>query len=407
MDAPTPAAAAAPGMAPPPLTAREISLVRAGLAVVEPHAADLTVYFYTILFARYPQVRELFPDNMDGQRDRLLRGLLRIVDLVDDPENLVRFCTLLGRDHRKFGALEGHYPAVGECLLDSLARYAGAAWTAEVEAAWSRAYTTAARVMMLAAADDTRLRPATWAAQIVRHEHHGHGIAEITVRTDVPYAYEAGQYVSMQTPWQRRAWRQYSPANAPRADSSLTFHIRAVPGGRVSNALVHRAAVGDIVTLGPPQGDMTLAAAGDRDLVCVAGGTGLAPIRALLEQAALSDMRRYVDLFVGARTAEELYGLDDMLRMAQRHYWLSVRAAVSHQHIAGREGTLPQVLREFGPWGQHEAFLCGPPGMVTAAARILRNDGVPEARIHHDPLTDPVLTAPLAPSRHQPESEYL
>ncbi|GAA1523106.1 FAD-binding oxidoreductase [Streptomyces albidochromogenes] len=394
-------------MAPTPLTDHEIALVRAGLAVVEPYAADLTVYFYTILFARYPQVRELFPDDMDVQRDRLLRGLLRIVDLVDDPENLVRFCTLLGRDHRKFGALEAHYPAVGECLLASLARYAGAAWTPDVEAAWTRAYTTAARVMMLAAADDTRLRPATWAAQIVRHEHRGHGIAEITVRTETPYPYQAGQYVSMQTPWQRKAWRQYSPANAPRADSTLTFHIRAVPGGRVSNALVHRAAPGDIVTLGPPQGDMTLAAAGDRDLVCVAGGTGLAPIRALLEQAALGDMRRYVDLFVGARTAEELYGLDDMLRMAQRQHWLSVRAAVSHQHIAGREGTLPQVLREFGPWGQHEAFLCGPPGMVTAAARILRNEGVPAARIHHDPLSDPVLTTPLAPSRHEPESEYL
>ncbi|MBT2400664.1 globin domain-containing protein [Streptomyces sp. ISL-100] len=394
-------------MALTPLTDREISLVRAGLAIVEPHAADLTVYFYTILFARYPQVRGLFPDNMDGQRDRLLRGLLRIVDLVDDPDNLVRFCTLLGRDHRKFGALEAHYPAVGECLLAALARYADTAWTAEVEAAWTRAYTTAAQVMIAAAADDARSHPATWAAQIVRHEHRGHGIAEITVQPELPYPYLAGQYVSMLTPWQRKAWRHYSPANAPRHDATLTFHIRAVPGGRVSSALVHRAAVGDVVTLGPPQGDMTLAAAEDRDLVCVAGGTGLAPIRALLEEAAHSDMRRYVDLFVGARTAEELYGLDDMLRMAQRQHWLTVRAAVSHQHIPGRQGTLPQVLREFGPWSQHEAFLCGPPGMVEAAARILRQDGVPMARIHHDPLSDPVLNTSLVPARTEPESEYL
>ncbi|GHH43319.1 globin domain-containing protein [Streptomyces candidus] len=390
-----------------PLTDREISLIRTSLAVVAPQAPEMTVYFYTVLFARYPGVRALFPDNMDVQRDRLLRGLLRIIDLVDDVDNLVRFCSRLGQDHRKFGALEAHYPAVGECLLASLARYAGTAWNAEVAAAWTHAYTVAAQVMTAAAADDTRLRPATWEAQIVRHEHRGDGIAEITVRPDLPYPYVAGQYVSMETPWYPRTWRHYSPAHAPRADHSLTFHVRAVHRGQVSHALVHRAAPGHRVRLGPPQGDMTLAAAGDRDLLLVAGGTGLAPVRALLEEAAASGMRRYADLFVGARTARELYGLHDMLRLAQRHHWLSVRAAVSHEDIPGQQGTLPQVLREFGPWNQHEAFLCGPPGMVTAAVQVLLRQGTPEARIHHDPLDTPVLTAPLTPPRPAQEIDQL
>ncbi|MER6117664.1 globin domain-containing protein [Streptomyces sp. NPDC001743] len=382
-----------------PLTDREISLVRTSLAVVAPQATEMTVYFYAILFARHPEVRGLFPDNMDVQRDRLLRGLLRIIDLVDDVDNLVQFCSRLGRDHRKFGALEAHYPAVGDCLLASLARYAGTAWNAETAAAWSRAYTVAAQVMTAAAEDDTRLRPAAWEAQIVRHEYRGSGIAEITVQPDLPYAYTAGQYVSMETPWYPRTWRHYSPAHPPRTDNTLTFHVRAVHGGQVSNALVHHAAPGHRVRLGPPQGEMTLAAAGDRDLLLVAGGTGLAPIRALIEEAAALDMRRYVELFVGARTAQELYGLDDMLRLAQRHYWLTVRAAVSHEHIPGQQGTLPQVLREFGPWYRHEAFLCGPPDMVTTAVRTLLQQGTPQARIHHDPLDTPVLTAPLTPPR--------
>ncbi|MEV2248255.1 globin domain-containing protein [Streptomyces sp. NPDC049970] len=378
-----------------PLTDREISLVRTSLAVVAPQAGEMTVYFYAILFARYPEVRGLFPDNMDVQRDRLLRGLLRIIDLVDDVDNLVRFCSRLGRDHRKFGALEAHYPAVGECLVSSLARYAGTAWNDEVAAAWTRAYTAAAGAMIAAAEDDARLRPASWDAQIIRHEHRGHGIAEVTVRTDRPYPYVAGQYVSMETPWYPRTWRYFSPSHLPRTDHTLTFHVRAVHQGQVSTALVHHAAPGHKVRLGPPQGEMTLAAAGDRDLLLVAGGTGLAPIRALIEDAAASGMRRYVDLFVGARTAEELYGLDDMLRLAQRHHWLSVRAAVSHENIPGRQGTLPQVLREFAPWDRHEAFLCGPPDMVTTAVRTLLHQGTPRAHIHHDPLDTPVLTAPL------------
>lgn len=200
---------AASALAPQPLTGREISLVRAGLSLVESQAAELTVYFYAILFTRYPQVRGLFPDNMDVQRDRLLRGLLRIVELADDPDNLIRFCTRLGRDHRKFGAIEAHYPAVGECLLAALARYAGSAWTAEMAAAWTRAYATASRVMILVADDDARVRPATWAARIVRHGDSGHGIAEITVQPDLPYPYAAGQYVTMETPWRPLAWRHY------------------------------------------------------------------------------------------------------------------------------------------------------------------------------------------------------
>lgn len=110
--------------APDVLTPGDIALIRASAAAIEPMAGEVTVYFYAILFARYPEVRELFPANMDVQRDRLLRGLLRIVELVDDPDNLVYFCTRLGRDHRKFGALSAHYPAVGTCLIEALGRFA-------------------------------------------------------------------------------------------------------------------------------------------------------------------------------------------------------------------------------------------------------------------------------------------
>ncbi|MEU3844041.1 globin domain-containing protein [Streptomyces sp. NPDC028635] len=395
--------------APAPVSAEDIALVRASLAVVGPHVAELAVYFYAILFARHPQVRDLFPATLDVQRDRLLRALLRIVDLVDDPDNLVAFCSRLGRDHRKFGTQEAHYPAVGECLLEALSRYAGPAWTPDLAAAWQRAYSAAADVMIRAAEDDAHRRPAVWGAHIVRHVHRGNGIAEITVRPQAPYPFVAGQYVSVETPWAPRLWRHYSPAHAPRDDSELTFHVRAVHGGVVSNALVHHARPGDPVRLGPPEGDMVLRPAAGRDLLFVAGGTGLAPIRALIEQAAREGIgdTTEVSLFIGARTADELYGLDDMLRMSQRHHWLRVRAAVSHQRIAGLEGTLPQVLAEFGPWYRHEAYLCGPPQMLGEAVQALQRHGVPPHLMHYDPWDVPVLTAPLRPLRPTEETDQL
>ena len=374
------------------LTSRDIALIRASLAVVEPVAADLAAYFYSLLFTRYPQVRDMFPPGMDVQRGRLLRALLHIVDLVDDMEGLQRFCAHLGRDHRKFGTENAHYDAVGECLLAALARFAGDDWSPEAERAWTLAYTAVAQVMMEAAAQDAKVRPAVWGARIVHRQDFSHGIAAITVLPDQPYHYAAGQYVSMETPWWPREWRYFSPANAPRPDGSITFHIRALPTGWVSNALVRRAVLGDVVRLGPPLGDMVLDPESCRDILCVAGGTGLAPIRALVEESARSGNRRRMEVFVGARTSDELYGLDDMLRFAQRNHWLNVRAAVSDEDILGLSGSLPQVLAEFGPWYRHDAYLSGPAPMVTAAADILTRTGVPRSQIRHDPLDVPVLS---------------
>ncbi|WP_308379972.1 globin domain-containing protein [Streptomyces sp. ISL-43] len=377
-----------------PLSAREIGLIRASVAVVEPLAAEMTVYFYAILFTRYPEVRPMFPPGMDSQRGRLLRALLRIVDLVDDPESLVRFCGHLGRDHRKFGTLSAHFPAVGECLLASLARFAGPAWTEDIAAAWTKAYGAVAGVMISAAEQDEAARPAVWPATVVHRVSRGHGIAEITVRPHMPYEYAAGQYVSVETPWWPKHWRYYSPANAPREDGTLTFHVRAVAGGSVSSALVNRAVVGDVVHLGAPMGDMVLDAAVFNDLLCVAGGTGLAPIRALVEEVARRGGRHQVDLFLGARTGAELYGVDDMLRMAQRHHWLTIRGAISHEYIPGIRGSLPEVLAEYGPWYQHDVYLSGPAPMVVSASETLTLGGTMPDRIHHDPFETPVLSFP-------------
>ncbi|WP_329315949.1 FAD-binding oxidoreductase [Streptomyces sp. NBC_01278] len=383
---------AAPSAAQAPLSDREISLIRASVAVVEPLAADMTVYFYAILFTRYPDVRPMFPPGMDAQRGRLLRALLRIVDLVDDPGGLVRFCGHLGRDHRKFGTLAAHFPAVGECLLAALARFAGPAWNADVAAAWTKAYGAVAQLMISAAEQDAAARPAVWPATVVHRLSRGHGIAEITVRPHLPYAYAAGQYVSLETPWCPKQWRYYSPANAPREDGTLTFHVRAVPGGTVSDALVRRTAVGDVLRLGPPMGDMVLDAAVHSDLLCVAGGTGLAPIRALIEEVARRGGRHQVDLFFGARTGSELYAVNDMLRMAQRHHWLTLRGAVSHEHVPGIRGSLPHVLAEYGPWYQHDCFLSGPASMVASASETLTFHGTLPDHIHHDPFETPVLS---------------
>ncbi|MGW2650689.1 globin domain-containing protein [Streptomyces sp. NPDC001393] len=307
----------------------------------------------------------MFPAELDVQRERLVRALLRIVELVDDPGNLVAFCSRLGRGHHKFGTQSAHYAAVGECLLQALSHYAGPAWSPEPAAAWQRAYTAAADVMVRAAEEDARRRPAVWHAHIVEHVHRGHGIADITVQPQLPYPFVEGQYVSIETPWAPGLWPSYSPAHAPRPNSRLAFHVRAVPGGTVSSAPVHHARPGDHVRPGPPEGDRVPRPTAGRDLLFVAGGTGLAPMRALIEQAARDGIgdAREVSLFIGARTADELYGLDDML--------------------------------------------CGPPQMLGEAVQALTRHGVPAHHIHYDPWDGPVRTAPLGPPPPEEETDQL
>jgi NAD(P)H-flavin reductase len=234
--------------------------------------------------------------------------------------------------------------------------------------------------MIDAAAADELRAPAWWQAEIVAHERRTPDVAVVTVRPDQPYPFLAGQYTSLETPWWPRIWRHYSFASAPRSDGLLTFHVKAVPTGWVSTALVHRARRGDVVRLGPPEGSMTVDHTTDSGLLCLGGGTGIAPIKALVEDVAEHGARRTVEVFYGARTGSDLYDIETMLRLQQSHPWLSVRAVVDQQTRL----QLPDAIREHGPWNGYDAYLSGPPGMIRSGVDALRYVGIPSERIRHD-----------------------
>ncbi|MFR9673105.1 globin domain-containing protein [Streptomyces sp. TR06-5] len=403
-----PPAGQAPGAGEP---AREPSadavLIRRTLEEIGPVADSVTAYFYAMLFVQHPQLRELFPASMDAQRDRLLQAILTAARLIDDPEPLTEYLSHLGRGHRKYGTSPEHYPAVGECLLGALAQYATVTWSDEAEAAWVRAYTAISQTMIDAAAEDEKHAPAWWNAEIVSHEMRTRDIAVITVRPDQPYPFLAGQYTTLETPWWPRVWRHYSFAAAPRSDGLLSFHVRSVPAGWVSSALVNRARPGDVIRLGPPAGSMTVDHAAEHGLLCLGGGTGIAPIKALVEDVAEHGRSRPVEVFYGARHDHELYDLQTMQHLEQRHPWLSVRPVVSTGGFAGRRpsvnaeamgpallsGDLPEVVQQHGPWSSYVGYLSGPPGLIRSGVDVLRGAGIPPHRIRHDSLEELVAAA--------------
>ncbi|MEK9519407.1 globin domain-containing protein [Streptomyces sp. NPDC087908] len=368
-------------------------LVRRTLTEIAPVAGRVTSYFYALLFIGNPGLREMFPAAMDTQRDRLLKALLTAAEHMDDAPVLTAYLQNLGRGHRKYGTHATHYPAVGEALIGALARYATTTWDEATQAAWVRTYTTISQIMIDAAAEDERSAPAWWQAEVVSHDLRTSDIAVITLRPDQPYPFLAGQYTTLETPWWPRIWRHYSFASAPRPDGLLSLHVKAVPAGWVSNALVHRARPGDVLRLGPPAGSMTVDHATDTGLLCVGGGTGIAPIKALVEDVAEHGDRRPVDVFYGAKSGHDLYDIDTMLRLQKTFPWLSVHPVTEAQ------GRLPEEVCRYGSWSERDAYLSGPLGMVRRGVDALRGAGVPAERIRHDFLAE---LAP--PADDQPRS---
>ncbi|MGW4898463.1 globin domain-containing protein [Kitasatospora sp. NPDC004240] len=122
-------------------------LIKSSFAVVEPHGAAVTGYFYQHLFEHNPGVRGLFAAHLDEQQDRLWAALGTLVTHLEDTETLVGVLQGLGRRHAAYGTLAEHFPAVGASLLATLEHYAGEAWTAETRESWTAVYGVVTEVM--------------------------------------------------------------------------------------------------------------------------------------------------------------------------------------------------------------------------------------------------------------------
>jgi NAD(P)H-flavin reductase/hemoglobin-like flavoprotein len=365
-----------------------VALIRSSFAVVAPRAEEVARHFYATLFSQAPATRDLFPVNMEVQRSRLLRALVHVVQMVDRPDELVPFLEQLGRDHRKFGVLTEHYDAVGAALLSAVAEFAGPAFTPEVEQAWTGAYGTVAKAMRTAARAERG--PATWLGRVVGHRRVGWDLAVIEVAASEPVPYRAGQYVSVETPQRPRLWRYLSPANAPSEDGRLEFHVRAVPGGWVSRSIVAHSRVGDTWRIGPPMGRMQVARNSRRNVLMVAGGTGSAPIRALLEDLARGDGRPRTQVFIGGRTWDDLYDFAPLRRLSYDNPWLDVVPVVERDDPGngGAEiGTLSDVVTRYGSWADHDVTVCGSPAMIRSTVSQMLVAGTPLDRITYDPFT--------------------
>jgi NAD(P)H-flavin reductase len=369
--------------------------IRLSLEGMEADAQKCAGDFYGYLFNGCPRLRELFPPMMDVQNERLFAALLKIASLLETPDQLARYLAQLGADHRKYGVRPEHYAPVGDALLRTLRRHCPN-WSAEAEASWAAAYAMAAEHMIFAAA--TARGPATWRAQVIRHEQRARGLAVLTLQTDQPLPYRPGQYITVQHPKWPRVWRQFSIANPPQMygeRSLIELHVRQVRGGWVSGALVRDTELFSEVTIGPPAGLMTADALGERDLVAVAGGTGLAPVKAVVAAVLMADeasvaagggYRRNIHLFHGAQTPTGLYDMPALRELSDVYPWLQVVPVVADENFPGLTGCVSDAALDYAEWAGREALIAGPPDMTALAVKQFRDAGFLDMQVHYDQL---------------------
>ncbi|AZR24310.1 ferredoxin reductase [Xanthomonas vasicola] len=181
---------------------------------------------------------------------------------------------------------------------------------------------------------------------------------------------QAGQHVSLGVEIEgRRLLRSYSPTVL--ADGRLAIAVKAIEGGLVSRFLAHDAALGTVVSLEPAFGDMLLPTT-PTPLLLLAAGSGITPMRALLQAAAQAGMPMDVDLLYWVRQRDEACFVDEFAALAAAHPRLRV------QLLTTREGETPAAridtypLDQIAALDQRHVMVCGPGGFVQAARERLQ-----------------------------------
>ena len=237
--------------------------------------------------------------------------------------------------------------------------------------------------------------PRTLAARIVRIDTPGPGVRRLILRAGEPFAYRPGQYLSLRHG--AGPGRSFSMATAPRADGQIELHIRHHPGGYISEAVLDSAVAGDLVTISGPYGEMSWRGAMG-PVAMLATGTGIAPLKAMLEQALIDRCTTPITLYWGARTRAELYLFDELSQWHSRYPSFRFVPVLSAPGTGwgGAVGHCQEVAAEeleFRPVTQ--AYACGNPAMVDGARRVFAAHGLPACAFQADAfepaaaLTDP------------------
>lgn len=202
-------------------------------------------------------------------------------------------------------------------------------------------------------------------------------------------AFAAGQYARVTFPG--APTRDYSMANRP-GEHELEFHIRRVAGGAATTHIHESVRIGDETIVEGPFGSSYLREKHAGSILCVAGGSGLAPIKSIVETALANGMRQLIHVYLGVRSERDLYLIDHFRYLEGQHSNLAFHPVLSAPTAETNLPTglvsdaLARTLRDFGGW---KAYVAGPPKMVEATATVVTASGLRAEDLHADVFFTP------------------
>jgi len=238
-----------------------------------------------------------------------------------------------------------------------------------------------ARLIQSAAAAEIKTLP----SRIARRVPLAPDVMRLVLRVPAvePIEFQAGQYLDVLLEGGLR--RSYSVANAPNAGSQFELHVRHVQGGVFSDALFATLREGALLTIEGPLGRF-LYQDGTEPAIFIAGGTGFAPIKAMLGQALAESSPRQLQLYWGAREAAGLYEEALVRRWAEQHPRFTVHTVLSQVPTTShRAGWVHEaVLHDHPDLAPFAVYAAGPPAMVAAIRAAFPAHGVHPERLFLD-----------------------
>jgi Na+-transporting NADH:ubiquinone oxidoreductase subunit F len=221
-----------------------------------------------------------------------------------------------------------------------------------------------------------------------------HDIKQVTLKLIDPPTIDckAGQFIQFQVPeyelTDEAVYRAYSMASVPSDNTHVELEIRLVPNGICTTYVHQHLKEGDDVTINGPYGDFFLRDT-ERPMICIAGGSGMAPLKSILLDMSEKKSTRKVRYFFGARSKRDLFLLDKMKELEEAMPSFTFTPALSEpleeDKWEGEVGLITDVVRRLTEdASESEAYLCGSPGMIDACIKVLLELGMPEERIYYD-----------------------
>jgi naphthalene 1,2-dioxygenase ferredoxin reductase component len=219
---------------------------------------------------------------------------------------------------------------------------------------------------------------------VVSIEELTHDIRRICIKPAKPLEFSPGQYATLQfTP---DHIRPYSWTGLPN-DEAMEFQIRKVPGGRVTEYVFTKLAVGDAIRISGPLGTAYLRKKHEGPILCVGGGTGIAPVISIVRGAIEAGMTNPIHLYFGVRSQEDLYDAERLKKLAIEHGAMKVNIVVATGQVNNgqRAGLVTEAIKADHPnLRDFCAYFCGAPAMVEALNSLAKELGMESPKIHAD-----------------------